>query len=774
MMAPLSHQPRTACRAAFSVAVTLLLLAASATAAEDRTGEQIYRQQCASCHGNSGEGVKKHYGKPLIGDRSLAELTKLIDKTMPEDAPETCVGPEARKVAVYIYDKFYSPVAQARNQPARIELSRLTVRQYRNAVADLVNSFRWNARWDEERGLRAEYFKSRSFRKEDRVIERVDPGVQFDYGKSSPDPDKIKPEEFSAKWQGGILAPDTGEYEFILNSENGARLWINDSVRPLIDATVKSGSNTEHRESIRLLGGRVYPLRLEFVKSKEAKESSASITLKWKLPHRAPEVIPARNLAPRPCPTVFVVETPFPPDDRSLGYERGTSVSEAWEQATTDAAVEVSDYVLKNLADLSGAKSDAPDRAAKLKEFGYRWVGRAFRRPITDEQKKFFVDRQFENSPDLETAVRRVVLLSLVSPRFLYQEIGDQLDGYDVACRLSFGLWDSLPDQQLQQAAASGKLSTPDQVRRQAERMLPDLRTRSKLHEFCLQWLNVDHFTDLAKDSKRFPEFDEEIESDLRTSLDLLLDDVLWSDKSDFRELLLADWLYLNGRLAKFYGVELPADAPFQKVAVKPGQRAGVLTHPYLMAGFAYTASSSPIHRGVFVARSVLGRALRPPPEAVAPLPADLHKDLTTRQRVMLQTKAEACQSCHRMINPLGFAFENFDAVGRFRSIEQGRPIDSTGVYQTRTGDMVKFTSVRDLANFLSGSEETHEAVVEQLFHYLVKQPIRAFGTDTMSNLEKSFAKNDFNMRKLVVEIMVTSATQGRNVRLAAAEKSSK
>ena len=355
--------------------------------------------------------------------------------------------------------------------------------------------------------------------------------------------------------------------------------------------------------------------------------------------------------------------------------------------------------------------------------------------------------------------MQRIVLLTLLSPRFLYQDIDvNRLDAYDVASRLSLGLWDSIPDDKLWQAAASGKLLTPDEVRRQAERMATDLRTSAKLREFFEQYLRIDHFTDLAKDAKRFPEFDEEIVSDLHTSLELFLDDIIDSSDSDFRQLLLADWLYLNGRLAKFYGKDLPADAPFQKVTLNADRRAGVLTHPYLMAGFAYTSSSSPIHRGVFVARNVLGRSLRMPPMAVAPVPPELRPELTTRQRVAMQTKADACQSCHRMINPLGFAFENFDAVGRFRDKEQGKPIDATGAYQTRTGESIKFHNVRELARYLADGEETHEAFVEQLFHYLVKQPIRAHGAETLSKLEKSFSDHNFSIRQLVIESLVASA----------------
>ena len=130
-----------------------------------------------------------------------------------------------------------------------------------------------------------------------------------------------------------------------------------------------------------------------------------------------------------------------------------------------------------------------------------------------------------------------------------------------------------------------------------------------------------------------------------------------------------ADYVYLNGRLAQLYGANLSADAPFQKVTLEQGERAGLLSHPYLMSSFAYTATSSPIHRGVFIARSVLGRVLRPPPEAVAPLAPDLHPDLTTRQRVAIQTQPESCRSCHGMINPLGIYP---GAFRRPRSISKG------------------------------------------------------------------------------------------------------
>jgi len=749
------------------------LLAAPVAAAEE-TGEQIFKTLCAKCHGDKGQGVEEHHPDPLVGERPLDELAALIDKTMPEGEPEKVSPEQAQKVATYIYDAFYSPLAQARNQPARIELSRLTVRQYQNTVADLIGSFRSPGKWDLERGLEAEY-SDRVGRRGRRggggspALKRVDPQVKFDFGEESPVEGKLEAHRFAIKWQGSVLAPDTGEYEFIVRTEHATRLFVNDTEQPLIDRLVKSGSDTEFRASIYLIGGRAYPLVLEFSKGKTGVDDSAkqkapppkvkaSIALLWKQPGRAEEVIPQRNLSPHTNPEQFVLTTKFPPDDRSLGYERGSAISKEWDSAATDAAIETAAYVATNLRELAGVSADDDSAAQQLKDFGVRFVERAFRRPLTGEQKAFFVERQFEDAPDPAGAIKRVVLLALKSPRFLFREPGAGGDGYDAAARLSFSLWDSLPDEPLLKAAAQNELRTREEVAAQAERMIADLRTRGKVREFLIQWLKLDRVLDLSKDKELYAEFSPQVISDLRTSLDLLLDDVVWSAASDFRQLLLTDGIFLNGELAKVYRAELPDGAPFEKVRLDPEHRAGILTHPYLLAGFAYTSASSPIHRGVFVSRSLLGRSLRPPPEAFTPLAPELHPDLTTRERVALQTNSKNCQSCHAMINPLGFTLENFDAIGRFRTEEKGKPIDAKGGYLTRTGERVKFSGVRDLAEFLAASDETHSAFAGQLFHYLVKQPVRAYGPTKHAELKQSFAQNEFSVRKLIAEIAVTAA----------------
>jgi mono/diheme cytochrome c family protein len=739
--------------------LALAWLAATSAALANPDGRRIYERQCADCHGANGEGVAGIYEEPLSGGRSLSALTEIIHDTMPQDDPEQCTGQEAQQVAEFIYQTFYTEESRAQHKPPRIELSRMTVRQYLNAAADLLVPMLGEARPDDQRGLKAQYYNSRNFRRGTQVTERTDPRVDFTFGDQSPQPGEIGNEEFSIQWRGAIITEETGEYEFVVKTENGVRLWVNNMDRALIDAWVKSGDDTEYRETIRLLGGRTYPIRLDFSKSKEP---SASVALCWQSPRRALEVIPTRNLSPNAAPATLVINTPFPADDSSMGYERGTSVSQAWHEASTYAAIEIVNYVVENLATLAKVKEDDADRAARVQEFCHRFAERAFRRPLSDEQKRFFVDAHFEDREPLEDAVKRVVLLVLKSPRFLYTELGsDQPDDYDVASRLSFGLWDSLPDETLLRAAAEGQLKTPAQIASQAQRMLDNPRTRSKLRYFFHQWLQVHRADDASKDPQLYPDFDPSIVSDAMTSLDLMLEDIVWSPESDFRQLLLTSDLFVNANLARFYGLTMDEDADgFRKVGCDPQRQAGVLTHPFLMLAFAYVRVSSPIHRGVFLLRGVLGRALRPPPIAVAPDDEALDPGLTTRQRVALQTKGEACQACHSMINPLGFSLEHYDAVGRYREVERDQPIDASGSYKPVQGDLVEFTGARQLATYLAASDEVAGSFVQQLFHHLAKQPVNAYSSTNLDGLRDRFVESGYHIQKLMVQIMTATALE--------------
>jgi cytochrome c553 len=748
--------------------------AVPASGDDSSSGATIYRSQCARCHGPEGEGTPDNFPTPLIGDHSIAQLATLIADTMPEDVEQKCPPEDAAKVADYIYRAFYSPEAQFRNMPARVELSRLTVAQYQNSVTDLVGSFRQTQESRSNRklenGLRAHYFAARSFRPDAKKFERTDSQVQFDFGEGAPDAAQFEPNKFSIYWEGSVLAPDTGDYEFVVRTEHAVALYVNDKAIPLIDGWVKSGDETEYRAEIHLLGGRAYPIKLEFSKArqgvgdsqqpKDDTKSKASISLAWKRPLHTETIIPARSLSPRDVPEVFVLHAPFPPDDRSVGYERGTSVSKAWDDATTEAAIEVASYIAEHVNELAATTADDKDREVRLIAFCHTFAERALRRPLTEDQRLTYVDRQFAEARDLDAAVKRVVLLTLKSPHFLYREAGNRSadDPHDIAARLSFELWDSIPDEPLRRAADAGPAITRDAILSQLERMLPDPRTRAKLRSFFLNWLKVAQPPDISKDPKLYPIFTPDIVSDLRTSLELSLDELLASETADFRELLLSESIYLNGRLGSIYGAELPKDAAFEKVRFQPEHRSGLLAHPYLLACFAYTNTSSPIHRGVFISRNLLGRALKQPPEAVAPLPVDLHAGMTTRERVALQTRPDACQSCHSMINPLGFSLESFDAIGRFRETEKDKPVDAAGSYTTESGQVVEFIGAPELAAFLASSEETQTAFVRQLFHHLVKQPVAAYGPDQLDRLQQAFVANNFNIYDLATEIIATTA----------------
>ena len=775
--------------------------------ARQLTGPEIFSKQCARCHGRKGEGVRGKFDGPLQGDRTLENLICYIDKKMPEDDPSKCVGKDAELVAKYIYGAFYSQEARLRtSKPPRIELVHLTNRQYLNSIADLLGEFTSKNNPEGEPGLRATYYTSKDFAGDKKAIERVDQTVDFDYADGFPD-EKLKGTNgFSMQWLGSLKAEETGNHEIILKTPNGARLWLNDEVEPLIDAWVASGKVSEHKATVRLLAGRHYPLKLQFFKSKE---KLASVSLQWSPPHGAQQPIPARHLSTSRAAPVLVLNTVFPPDDSSYGYERGLSVSKAWDEATTAAAIEVANYVVTNLDRLSGSKADETNRSANIEKFCMEFVTRAFRKPLTEQQQRLYVSSQLQSSGSsrkrqaspgagaktrevhsalagrtlathsasvtntttlhskehqsrVEQEVKRLVLLTLKSPRFLYLGLSDaRPDDFDVASRLSYCLWDSVPDEALRRAAAQHVLHTSEQVLQSARRMLEDPRAHAKMQQFFHHWLQMDRIESLAKDDKAYPGFTPAIIGDLRASLDIFLEETMWNSASDYRTLLRADYVYMNNRLAEFYGVTANTTDEFIKVTLQQDPRSGVLTHPYLLSAFAYQKLSSPIHRGVFLTRNIVGRSLKPPPMAMTFKDADFAPNMTMRQKVSELTRSQNCQTCHSVINPLGFSLEQFDAVGRFRTKENENPIDPVSDYLTDEGQTVHLTGARDIAEYAIGSEQAHKAFIQQLFNHVVKEPMLAYGLDTMKRLHESFIASDFNMQKLLVDIATISALHG-------------
>ncbi|RME94103.1 MAG: DUF1592 domain-containing protein [Verrucomicrobia bacterium] len=717
-------------------------------------GRVIYQERCVRCHGPQGEGVPDKCKEPLRGDERLSRLARIIHKTMPDDDPSLCVDADAEAVARYIYGEFYAPDSRLRRQEGRVELTHLTVNQFLHSVADLVGGFRGEIREPTGRGLAGEYFASRNFRGDARAFRRVDAVLDFDWGEATPDPEKITTNEFSMRWRGSVRAPETGDYTFIVTSANGFRLWVNDGEKPRIDAWVHSGTEpTEHRAVVRLLAGRAYPLRLECFKYKEPR---ASLRLEWIPPHGAREVIPARCLAPEPVRPTFVLETRFPPDDSSTGYPRGTLVTPAWQEAVTSAAIETAQYVEGHLRELAGWREGAPDAKARAKAFAGRLLERAFRRPLTPEEQAAHVEAVFAAAPNPGAAVKRCVLMAVMSPWFLYPDLQpDPAGPHAVASRLALALWDSLPDEALRRAAEQDRLRTPEQLRRQAERMLGDPRARAKLQAFFAHWLQLDHVESIAKDAGLFPEFDERVAADLRTSLRLFLDEIAWGENPDYRRLLTEDRVLLNRRLAAFYRLEWPGGGDFVWMELDREHRAGVLTHPYLLAAFAYPRSSSPIHRGVFLSRKILGRPLNPPPMAVAFNEAEFEPGLTMREKVDRLTRPDACRTCHSIINPLGFSLEHFDAVGRFRTHDGDQPVDAQSDYTTLDGRHLRLTGARDVATYAAENPRGQAAFVRLMVEHFLQQTPSALGPRTLEELLAGFRESGFHIRRLMAEIAV-------------------
>lgn len=729
-------------------------------------GRNIYEKSCQVCHGQQGEGVQDRHAEPLVGDMSVGGLADLIAKTMPEEDPEACVGEDANAVASFIHHEFYSEAARIRNRPPRISLARLTGEQLRQSMADLYGHFQGQASLEDRRGVDAKYYAANRGANDKLKLERIDQVIDFDFGEKSP-AEGIEPEEFYINWQGSLKVDQSGRYEIILRSTCSCMLKFGANDRELVNNHVQSEGKEEFRRTLQLTAGREYPFSLEFIQRKrKTKQPAAKVSLSWIPPNGVEEIIPHQHLLPSRMPATFSLQTKLPPDDRSYGYERGIAINPQWDESTTAAAIEFAEIAASELFPRyrRDHRDDPNENRQVLRGFLSEVVQTAFRGPLDEETRRRYIDDQLNLAEDDSEAIMRSLLISLKSPRFLYPLLdGDRTRSQRVANRLALILYDSLPsDRWLLQEVEKDRLTDEVAIQQAATKMISDYRSRAKVRAFLYQWLGLADLAELSKDPKTFPEFDSNLVRDLRASLDMFLESVAWNEPSDFRQLLQADWAITTERLEAFYGPAWKANDPDatgpSRSVSDPRVHAGILTHPLLLSHFAYSKTSSPIHRGVHLTRHTLGRVLRPPNEAFTPINPELHPELTTRQRVELQTGEVSCQVCHKKINSLGFALEAFDAAGRFREQERNQPIDATGYYVARSGETAQFDGARQLADFLASSEDCHRAFVEAAFEHLVKQPIAAFGPDVSDQLTKSFRDSGFQIQQLLISIVQIAA----------------
>jgi len=316
----------------------------------------------------------------------------------------------------------------------------------------------------------------------------------------------------------------------------------------------------------------------------------------------------------------------------------------------------------------------------------------AWRRPITEEDaaRLMAVYREERKEGAFDDGIQVASSAILVSREFLFRAEQEpdglasgtpyKVSDVDLASRLSFFLWSSIPDEELLGLAERGELSKPDVLAKQTRRMLADERAQSLVSNFAGQWLHLRNLDSITPDGRLFPDFDDNLRQAMRQETEMLFSEILRGDKS-ILELLKTDHTWLNERLAKHYGVPHIYGTQFRRVALQPDEeRGGLLRQASLLTVTSYATRTSPVIRGKWILENLIGT---PPPPPLPNVPAldngTVSESLPIRERLAAHRDKPACSGCHDFIDPPGFALENFDAIGRWRALEEGKPVDASG-----------------------------------------------------------------------------------------------
>ena len=315
-------------------------------------------------------------------------------------------------------------------------------------------------------------------------------------------------------------------------------------------------------------------------------------------------------------------------------------------------------------------------------------VRRAYRRPVSDEDLlrplEFF--REGRQNGGFDAGIERALTAVLVSPEFLFRTEAAapgsgaaRINAVELASRISFFLWSSIPDDDLLAAAASGELGSDEGLERQVRRMLADPRAANFATNFAGQWLRLRSLESFSPDARLFPDFDDNLRQALRRETELFVQSIVSEDRSVL-DLIKADYTYLNERLAKHYGIGAVYGTRFRRVALdSTSKRGGLLRHGSVLTVTSYPTRTSPVLRGTWVLENIFGAPPPPPPPNVPALDNAVSASLPMRERLGAHRDNPACASCHQTIDPVGFALENFDALGRWRDYEDGLEVDVAG-----------------------------------------------------------------------------------------------
>ena len=402
---------------------------------------------------------------------------------------------------------------------------------------------------------------------------------------------------------------------------------------------------------------------------------------------------------------------------------------------------------------------------AYVAEVMRRFLQRAFRRPATDEEVARFVS--FYNGirpefPSFEEAMKETLAMALISPPFLYllepaQDKKRDLTDWELASRLSYFLWSTMPDQELFDLADQGQLSKPSVLNAQIERMLRDDRGWRFFQQFTDQWLKLENTAQIAIDTGTYKGFDISLKTEMLQETRHFLKHLVLNDLSALN-MLDADFTMLNEPLARHYGVEGVRGQAFRQVALTEETRGGLLGQSSVLMLGSTGKDSHPIRRAVWLRDRLLNDPPAPPPPDVPDLDEtnpDFAK-LTIREQLEVHRDKESCASCHRGIDPWGIALENFDAIGRFRTEAHNKPVVASDTLPNGT----ELDGVVSLKNYLveHRSEDFARALVSRLTVYALGRNLELSDEDLIDDLTNSFANNDYQMMHLIQELVASDA----------------
>ena len=463
----------------------------------------------------------------------------------------------------------------------------------------------------------------------------------------------------------------------------------------------------------------------------------------------------------------------FPPEDFVDGFKnqsRAQSISPLLTEAYGAAAEKLAGGAFRG-GDARGlipcrpsSPTDPECRAQFIREFGLK----AFRRPLTGGELQRY-SALFEKQTDFLEGARIVVETMLQSPNFLFLDPGAAPAPYARASRLSYFLWDSMPDDALLRGAASGELDTPEGLERAARRMLASPKARDAVDEFVSQWLRFDQLMTQLKERRSFPQFNRELALAMTEETRRFVAGLVWDD-GNFMELFTANYSFVSADLAALYDLPAPA-TEFARVTFPTGsERAGILGQGTFLALTSKPAETSPTARGLFIRERFLCQKVPLPPPGtnmnLPPLTED--KPRTNRERLALHLSNESCANCHKLIDPIGYGFEKFDAIGarheKFR-IHFSREEDSDDKPKTAELEIdpkgwvaglpnAEFASPRELGVILASTPQCQECIVKQLFRYATGRAETAADQPIIQQALDEFRRSNFRFRELMIGII--------------------